>query len=384
MTRALRAAGSLARFWLLRGHYLEGRRWLRAVLEKPITTSVENSDQVALARAVALHGAGFLAFHLGEDDAKVFLEEGHRLFRRLGHRRGTGDTLRLLARAAISDGEVDRARTLMEESLTILREIAEPQGIAGSLYYLAVLERSVGRIERARQLVEESLRLFRGVRDPVGIGWSLVLLGKLACSEGHYGTGAEHFEQSLTVFREINHREGIGWALARLGLVAARLGQTGRAMDLFEDALQVFRGGMQEPPERWPIALKMGGSWALGQLGMLAMATDDDATSFARCVEGLRTYRGPAKHGSDAWVGLLLAAILAGRRANFRLTAHTLGAMSVIYPTARELCDPVERREYDACVEVARRVLGDAEFESAWSVGQAMSSNQVIDEFVGL
>src|SRR6267378_1367169 len=58
---ALRLAGALCQFWVVRGHLSEGRQWLEGML------SGSNLETVSMrVRAKALNGAGVMAYTQGD------------------------------------------------------------------------------------------------------------------------------------------------------------------------------------------------------------------------------------------------------------------------------------------------------------------------------
>src|SRR5262249_36854949 len=88
---AVRLAGSLWRFWYIRGHLTEGRRWLSQALAAGVAR--DPLMPVAL-RTKALTGASVLSFVQGDyPRAKAFAEQNLDLFRALDDQRGIANTL---------------------------------------------------------------------------------------------------------------------------------------------------------------------------------------------------------------------------------------------------------------------------------------------------
>ena len=84
---ALLMAGYLWRFWEMRGHWTEGRRWL----DKALARRAEAAPSV---RWIPLHGAGNLACTQGEyEQAQVFYEESLTVTRELDHKYGMANSL---------------------------------------------------------------------------------------------------------------------------------------------------------------------------------------------------------------------------------------------------------------------------------------------------
>lgn len=103
-------AAALYAFWDLRGHYAEGREWLRRVLE-PGRTMPDAT------RARALMGAATLAVIQGDlADATVACQDAADLSRVAGDGAGLAHALQYLGFVATLAGEYDRARLLIEDS----------------------------------------------------------------------------------------------------------------------------------------------------------------------------------------------------------------------------------------------------------------------------
>jgi non-specific serine/threonine protein kinase len=180
----LRLAGALGWYWHFRGHWTEGRRWLRALL------AWEGGEPQA--RALALCAAGLLAW--AQDD---FAEAKARL--------GAGLAL-------LSAGQANWTR-------------AHAQGILG----LVLLYEE--NLEAAEPLFEEGLKLFRGLEDPFGIGLSLIRVGLVARLRGDFARAAAASAESLALYEALDNPWGTATASANLGEIA-----------LDQDAWQVAAG----------------------------------------------------------------------------------------------------------------------------------------------
>ncbi len=136
----LRLAGALWRFWYVRGHLSEGRRWLEGLLAEGDST--EDSVGRSAARATALRGAGVLALYQGDDArAHALLEES--LAQTAGSAYDRSAALHDLAKLAHLQGNYERATALCEESLALNRRHGITWSIASALVNL-------GRVARAR------------------------------------------------------------------------------------------------------------------------------------------------------------------------------------------------------------------------------------------
>jgi non-specific serine/threonine protein kinase len=158
---ALRISGALARFWWLRGHFAEGRRWLDRAL---VGTTASASERMR-----ALHGAGWLAhFQHESSEARVLLAQSFQIAERLLDRWWQAWVLHALGRVAYFD-------------------------------YDAIA---------ARQFAERSEEIARSIGDRWLIAWALHLHGLAAYLTGDDAAADRYYDQSLAIRREIGHLDG--------------------------------------------------------------------------------------------------------------------------------------------------------------------------------
>ena len=223
----LRLGGALWRFWEMRGHLSEGRRWLDAVLGG-------SGDAPASARATALSGAGTLAFRQGDyGQATALHEEALALRRELGDKRGIASSLNDLGNVACDQGDYGRARALHEEALALRRELGDMRGIASSLNNLGNVAHDQGDYGRARALHEEALALSRELGDTWGIALSLNNLGHVAREQGDYARATALYAECLTLCRDIGDKYIATFCLEGLAATVCAQGQLRRAARLF-------------------------------------------------------------------------------------------------------------------------------------------------------
>jgi predicted ATPase/DNA-binding XRE family transcriptional regulator len=190
----LRLGAALWRFWWVRGHLEEGRRWIERGLAGRLAVP-------AALQAKALHGAGFLAF---------------------------------------SQRDYERARALLEESLALAREAQDAGRIVVVLSDLGDAARLQGDLAAAVALLEESAALARRLGRTMILAMSLRRLGFIAHAGGDTARAASYLETSVTLAREVGDRQGMAWALTVLGRVAVEQAESERAADLLSEAWQVF------------------------------------------------------------------------------------------------------------------------------------------------
>lgn len=227
----LQMAGSLWRYWEIRGTISEGRAWLEIALAKN-----PNADEYLFANG--LGGAGHLARQQGDyAQAEILHEKSLNLFYKLGFKLSAARQLNALGEIAQHQGDYDRAIELHEESLAIRNEVGDKEGIAVSLRQLGVIARDHGQFQRARELLEESLRLKRELGDGLLIALSLNDLGLVAHDLCDYKRAASLFEEAMSIQMELNDRLGISNSLKNLGNIAKDQGDFIRAEAFYNDCL---------------------------------------------------------------------------------------------------------------------------------------------------
>ncbi|HST17748.1 MAG TPA: BTAD domain-containing putative transcriptional regulator [Gaiellaceae bacterium] len=208
----LRLVNALSRFWWLRGHTTEGRRWLAAALE----TSGGDPN----VRTEALRRAAVLAGVQGDYEiARAFAEQSRALYEELGDRRGVALSVSSIAESLLHEGEYARARPLYEEARSLFAELGDDWDVAAAnvnLGYVALGERDYGR---AATLAEEGLRHFEELGDPQSTATAVYVLGFAALGDGDAESARGLLERAFVLFEEVG--DGEGAAECRLALAAA-------------------------------------------------------------------------------------------------------------------------------------------------------------------
>jgi predicted ATPase len=193
---ALRLGGAVWLFWVTRGYWSEGRRWL----ESALAVSTESDPHI---RIDALWGAGLLAIWQGD------LERG----------RAAADELLALAAAADSS----RARAL-------------------GIHLAGLVAHQRGDWDHAAQLHTESAQLARELGDSWLLSVAVNNLGDVALNRGEYERALDLFEESLAIGRERQDQDRLARAFGNLGLTTLMLGDVQRARSLLRDGLVAARG----------------------------------------------------------------------------------------------------------------------------------------------
>lgn len=228
---SLRLAGSLWRFWYLRGYWREGREWLQRTLAQ------EDRQPATPARIKALYGAGWLADESGREGP--LYEESLALARQVNDDWAAAFCLRGLGALASNQGRREEALALLEESLALFQKTEEKWGVALALFNQGWVVFEQSNYARADALWEESLRLFRQKGDRWGMAVSLGALGLIGRLQGNYKRATAQSKESLELFRELGDKAGIAQSLFRLAHVALRRDEFAQAATLFGEAMDL-------------------------------------------------------------------------------------------------------------------------------------------------
>jgi len=213
-TLALRLAARLWRFWYVRGHLSEGRRWLEAALAR-------SGEGASSLRGDALNGASNLAWSLGDYPAAArMIEESLNIHRAQDDQSGVAFALNSFGNVAASQGDFAKAYACYDEGLQIKRSLGDQQGIAASLNNLGTVAAKLGDPRRAQLLFTESLAIFQELHNKRGIATLLNNLGDMMAELGEYQTARQLQEQSLTLRQELGDRYGIAAVLQSCGTIA--------------------------------------------------------------------------------------------------------------------------------------------------------------------
>jgi predicted ATPase/DNA-binding CsgD family transcriptional regulator len=243
---ALRLAGALWWFWLVRGHLREGRVWLAALLarDEPVGPAVQ---------ARALSTTGRLALVQGDyPSARAALEAALTIWRQLGRSADVADALNDLGQCAHGEGDPDRARSRLEESLALARSLDDEVRGYVALDHLGEVAQDVGDVGRAAELYQAALEIQRRLGHRRGMAVSLTNLGSLAQRRGDHRQADTLYREGLALLVELGDRRRTAACLEGLAAAASARGQAQRAARLFgaAEGLRERAGVTLPPPHR--------------------------------------------------------------------------------------------------------------------------------------
>ena len=314
-------AGCITRFWDIRGHLTEGRRWLNSLLaESPQRTSL---------RAKALYTSGHLASRQGDN------AEGIRL---------------------------------LEESLAIYSEVGDQIGTASALERLGITTALLGNNDLGIAHLERSISLFRRIGYKVGLGWALGSLGMYSRTIGDYSAALDALNESYALTRETGDLHGQAYALNNLGQLARVRGDYDAAWNLLQECLEVSRRMVNKPFI----------CWALECLSTVARMRGDYTEAQVTLQGSLEVSReiGILRHLARC---IYSFAVLAVHFGSYLGAVRLYAAALNLHPNIKLSLDADEVAEWDDAFDTARTALSVEAFAQAWAEGEAMTWDQASD-----
>ncbi|HEY7035949.1 MAG TPA: tetratricopeptide repeat protein [Thermomicrobiales bacterium] len=236
---AARLGGALRRFWSLRGHAEEGRRWL----ERALTFGDELRPAI---RAKAFLAVGVLSYRLGDYARTSALKHALDLYRALGDTAGVASALGNLGLVAQALGDSRRATVEIEASLALFRKLGDQRQVANILDNLGLAAYDRGDYERAAVLLEEALAIARAAGNRHSAAFSLSNLARVANALGDDDRATALQEEGLALWRSLGNRDGLAHCLENLALIAMAQGHPVRAIRLF-GAAETLRSQIGAP-----------------------------------------------------------------------------------------------------------------------------------------
>jgi predicted ATPase len=207
---ALRIVNSLRELWIVRGHLIEGRRWLAAVLDR-----YDEQDHV---RTRALNTASLLASIQGDwPESKRFAEESRGLSKQLGDPSLARESLLTLGRVRIADGDPDGAIALFDEAEAAADAVGNLPLLGMARFNAGYLELTRGNFEQAELRLEAARETLVAAGHPHGAARSLAALGSVALHEQRTADAERHLRQSIELARTVGDLGILAWALELLG-----------------------------------------------------------------------------------------------------------------------------------------------------------------------
>jgi tetratricopeptide (TPR) repeat protein len=411
--RSLQLAGSLWRFWEMRGYILEGRTWLDQALQRreeaspsgswlallgagnlavdqgdyaigrqhyleslqllqTLLPSLEDSEAITRTRdgiANNLINIGHIAiFQSDFEQAVAYTEEALALHRQMNNKVGIAISITNLAMIRLHQSQYDQAEQLSLESLALYQELGDERGIGWNLGWLGTIARERGDHARAAKLYEECRLLFEKLSSQADMAPLYLDLGDLSRQQGDYAQAEAHYQAGFTLAQALGGKKDMAMLLDRLSIIACHWGHYAEATTLSEQSIVLHR----------EIGNRFGLSESLHTRGKIAYARQAYEAAARHYTESLELkaqvgdQRGLV-HLFKAFAALALTAQQLPERA-----ARLLSAAEKLRRAIGIGAPPATRKENETMIEVLHTSLGESAFARAWAAGEAMDLAQAI------
>jgi predicted ATPase len=238
---ALRLAAALWRFWDLKGHLIEGRRYLERALRA--------DERPTAARAKALSGAADMALTCGDvATGRLRAEEALELFRTLGDDWGTAFSLLMFAYGIGQEGDWPRAQQLFGESVQRFRDLGDEHYALRAARAHAWAYYEGGDLERSRELYEDILPRARATHHELVEAIALFSLAEIAADEGRVSDAVSMLEESHRILRELNDLLLIATGVGRFASLLAIAGRAATAAKVLSSSTALVEEIGARPP----------------------------------------------------------------------------------------------------------------------------------------
>jgi DNA-binding CsgD family transcriptional regulator len=219
-------AARLQHYWVMSGHFSEGRRWLQRLLARA-------DDVPAGDEAAALAVAGRLAVLQGDtDEGLSLLAKARGLAESAGAWSVAADAAHAEGLAAMFWGDPHTAVGLFEEALAEQRAVGDLFGTALALVQLATARSVLGDADGAFAASQECLALSRGHDERWCAALALWTQALAAWRRGDLAQASTLAAQTLRLKQPFGDRMGMAMCMEVLAWVAAAHGRGDRAARL--------------------------------------------------------------------------------------------------------------------------------------------------------
>jgi predicted ATPase/DNA-binding SARP family transcriptional activator len=255
---ALRLATSLWRFWLDRGYFTEGDRWLEATL-------VAAPERTALRVEALLASAGL---SLRSGNSVVYLDRVQAAvedYRELGDEHATAAALYQHAMLEQSVSNTARAHELFDDAVALTRRLGDGRLQAAAINASAMTAWYRADHEQARALIDEALAILDALPDDDTPFFEVVTFGLCLLHDGPQAHPRLHLEETIFAFHRFARAQAIGYALNNQAWTARATGDIDRATAALDEALERFRAAED----------RRGEAMTLNHMGSLARSLGD-------------------------------------------------------------------------------------------------------------
>jgi predicted ATPase/class 3 adenylate cyclase/Tfp pilus assembly protein PilF len=222
-------ANAMWGFWDMRGHVVEGRQWLRLILD-----NLKGSPE----RMRMTLGAALLAARQDDYESSIpYAQEALSLAREFRDDSAAARALIELGSVWLRQGDLKRAALAIEEAAVIAQEARDPHLLVRALNNLAGVRSEESRSDEAISLYKEGASIAEASSDKRGLMMTLISLGEELALQGKLDEAKKGLHRALTLAEQLRDQFSQAPALINLGIVDLMDGNSESAIHRFQRAL---------------------------------------------------------------------------------------------------------------------------------------------------
>jgi tetratricopeptide (TPR) repeat protein len=359
----LELSGALGHFWPRR-NLKEGNDWLMRLLNQPAEATSDRARAKALLALALVHWPGTGAFERAVECAEAALE----IYRSLGDESGAAWALSI-AGWAHPDFRIGIARTT--EALAMLRRLDDLFGQARALMRLGHLL-TTSNLDQARECLTSSLALRRKLQWLSGTYGCLIALGRLALFHGEFDRAQTYVAEAVTMGHSFSAICDIVGALSLRAELGLRQGHYDQAEADFEACIA----------ENLATGRVWTACWLQTHLGRVKLGQGELLRAHALLTATLRAFYKANTHSGICYACEGLAGLAVAQRAPAR-AVRLIAWADRARATIGDVRPPIEQQEVDGVLATARTQLDETAFAAAWTEGEAMTVDGVVEYALG-
>jgi predicted ATPase/class 3 adenylate cyclase len=208
---AMRLGAAMWRFWQLRSHLAEGRRWLTEIV------AMDPGTEPTSVRGRAVMALGSIAYWQNDFDAtRPLYREALEIMRTVNDERGVQEGLYNVAFLSLLQRDPGTAHSLFGESRAIAERLGDKKALADTAWGLAMVAIQVQDWDVATRWATESERLYGELEDLFGTGLARFVFYQIARYTGRID---EARRMMVTTLRDADVHDGASTSTS-LGLLA--------------------------------------------------------------------------------------------------------------------------------------------------------------------